>query len=419
MSVILNEDSTLEEWCKELAEIYGNNVSVSVYPLFRWSQFMNDVTILAEETRRKRYPESIPQIARILGRFLDFIGAYLNRSPIPTFPNTDNDRWKVWQSLADLLAASFQLKSFEHLPAEHLPEGLTRWILAKYPKVCSKCGMKPCHCVVEPWVFENRREDLEAYKEYKKYIKNKEEANYKLQNELKKMEPDNNLSLKKFFTFFSGIYRNSYHKAEIDSIVMHLSEEVGEATTELTRLQLIWLAPVKIFTKKRIEEIKNVVEAKTVPKLHKIPELENEIKKRLSVLHKELDNLVSNKEETKNKMRDLFGEKFPINKGKPDEWVRLWFIVKISEKLKEELADIASWIAAIACKLDEIVKINKNHDGSEVGSEVIKELKSIYVSTNTLRPKPRCRACNQPQCNDKCLLEHSCSNELVEHIMMM
>jgi NTP pyrophosphatase (non-canonical NTP hydrolase) len=267
--------------------------------------------------------------------------------------------------------------------------------------------------VLKPWVFENRREDINAYTEYENYIKNKKVANNKLEDKLKEIASDYDLPLKSFFTFFSGIYRNSYYKAEIDSILMHLSEEVGEATTELTRLQLIWLAPLGIFDKERIEEIKKCVDAKIDSKLSKIPEFGEKIKNRLSDLHNNLDYLVSNNQEIKNMIKNLYGIDFLINEGTSDEWVRLWFIVKISEKLKEELADIVSWIVAIACKLCERVK--KDQDGLTI----INELIDIYVSTKTIRPKPRCKSCDKPQCSNNCLVEHSCSNELVEHIMMM
>ena len=38
---------------------------------------------------------------------------------------------------------------------------------------------------------------------------------------------------------------------------MHLNEEVGEATIELTKLELIWLSPSDIFTNKgTVEDIK-------------------------------------------------------------------------------------------------------------------------------------------------------------------
>ena len=166
----LNEKTPLNLWCKSLAEIY-KDVTVSDYPMFRWMQFVNDVTILSEEIRRRRYNEAIDQVANILGRYLDFISAYLNNKNNPSFPNTDKERWKVWGKLSELLTASLQLKSYEELPIQHLPEGLTRWILAKYPRVCAKCGKNPCHCVLEPWIFENRREDPEPYKKYKNNIR--------------------------------------------------------------------------------------------------------------------------------------------------------------------------------------------------------------------------------------------------------
>ena len=36
---------------------------------------------------------------------------------------------------------------------------------------------------------------------------------------------------------------------------MHLNEEVGEATIELTKLELIWLSPSDTFNKGTVEDI--------------------------------------------------------------------------------------------------------------------------------------------------------------------
>src|SRR5881296_3076489 len=93
----------VDQWCSDIATVYSN-VRVSDYPMFRWSQFTNDVTILGEYVRRGEENQSRAQVARILGRLLDFVGAYLYRAdvPEPNFPyDTKEGNWKAWTSFSE------------------------------------------------------------------------------------------------------------------------------------------------------------------------------------------------------------------------------------------------------------------------------------------------------------------------------
>ena len=433
---IINENFALGGLCKELANIYmyknekgvEKGVYVSDFPMFRWLQFVNDVTILSEEIRRERYTESIKQVSCILGRFLDFIGTYINKESTPSFSNNNNinNRWKVWLSFSELLATAFNLKSYNSKlkNIEKLPEGLTRWILAKYPFVCAKCGEKPCVCVVKPWVFENRREEPGPYKDYKNNIEDKIKTlsnNITISEDIRKEQNgEYDFFIKGFFNFFKEIYRNSYHKAEIGKIFMHLNEEVGEATIELTKLELIWLSPSDTFNKGTVEDIIGWSEAEIEKKTQNIrgegaSNSKAKIKKQQNDLYTHLRDLVADKKSSsiRKKLADLFGNNFNKINGKPEDWLRFWFIYKISEKFKEELADIASWIVAISCKLCEI----KNND--QEGKEVITQLLKIYTHDSPGHTKLRCRACNNSKCTNSCLVVNSCGKELVEHAMML
>lgn len=215
------EQPSIEAIGERLGRLYSG-VSLSRDPMFAWVQITNDVTILAEELRRSRDDEATERAANVLWRLLEFIGyyAYVHK-PGPTFAGT--------------VARLLRQASHDDIMPEGPREGPTRWILAKYPFACSKCGQAICHCLVEPWVLENRREDPDGY--FAKFLSKAEEARRTLRT-----KQLTEFTLRAMLYHFSAIYRSSYYHQDPWKIGMHLAEEVGEATTELSRLDLGWRA---------------------------------------------------------------------------------------------------------------------------------------------------------------------------------
>ena len=112
---------------------------------------------------------------------------------------------------------------------------------------------------------------------------------------------------------------------------MHLSEELGEATTELGWMQMIWRAKRKniLLGKDKLRHAFEISGVKTREEMRKITDRRNRGIRKKQIQH-ELGTLkVQLKKDPWNALQALIGERF-----------------------KEEIADILSWLSAIIVKLD-------------------------------------------------------------------
>lgn len=136
------DSAPVEEVCLGIASVY-KNVSLAQDPIYRWLQVVNDVTILGEDVRRgaARQTAATERAIKVLMRLLDFLGYYLYAA---SFSPAD-------KSFAAFVSTYLKKKSYDsYFPTSEPKEGLTRWVLVKYPRVCSKCGYAPCHCIFGP-----------------------------------------------------------------------------------------------------------------------------------------------------------------------------------------------------------------------------------------------------------------------------
>lgn len=359
--------STIEEISEHIARVY-EPVRLAESPMFRWIQILNDVTILGEEVRRDRPHEAVDRAGRVLMRVLHFVGHYLYVYQ----SDSSNARF------GDLVSRALKAESYTTYFGSSGPqEGPTRWILAKYPYYCAKCGDNPCECSVHPWVFEERREKPGPFTVYRNRIE----------------EHRNNLSTGniKLFTlpslckFFNDIYRNTYYNQDSWKLVMHLVEELGEVTQELSTIYLIWLGQQQGFdlgsiVDKVLSQAKTKIEQDTGRIRHKRQKVN--IKNRAL---RELEELI----------RSLDGDAG-------------WNIIlgHVSERLKEETADIFSWLAAIIYAL--------------TGGKVISGLGDMinrYVKVKGYMKVLRCAWCGEETCDDSCLVNHAITEELVEKVL--
>src|SRR5574341_1822959 len=138
------EEPSIEEVASRLAQIYAP-VSLSRYPMFAWLLIMDDVTILGEDLRRQREDEAIHRASAVLVRLLEFIGYY-------TYVHDLHDE-ATPRGANDVAARMLRRRSYTRFLPDSLREGPTRWILAKYPFACSKCGHDQCNCLLAPWVL--------------------------------------------------------------------------------------------------------------------------------------------------------------------------------------------------------------------------------------------------------------------------
>lgn len=365
------EATTIEMISKQIAKVY-KNVHFATFPMLRWVQIINDTTILGEEVRRNRYSKAVERAGRILMRLLDFIGHYLY---IHT-PDINNPKFP------DLVAHAFRESSYSNYFGYAGPEeGPTRWILAKYPFVCAKCGDKPCMCSVEPWVFEDRREEPGPFKRYG-------DKTEKRRKNLKKNKHIKPFTLPSLFTFFDALYRNSYYNQDPWKLSMHLAEELGEATIELSRLELGWLGQKASFNLKDV--LQEVQEQAGI----KLEEETNRIKSN--------DHRSRIKTEAQNKLRTMVGK---LNGQSPQDTF-LWLA---SERLKEEIADVFSWLSAVIHRLTILSE-----------SQVLDELKKMtdrYIKSKGHRKVLKCPWCGEEACTNNCLISHGITEELIERAL--
>lgn len=361
----LNEPS-IEEIAKRLAGIYAQ-VTLSRDPMFSWLEIMNDVTILGEDLRRDRGDEAVDRAATVLARLLEFIGyfTYLHA------PSTDN-------TVHDIVARSLQQTSYAEYMSEGEPrEGPTRWILAKYPYACSKCGNEQCHCLLTPWVLENRREEPNEY--FKQFRTQAHKRRKQLRNSTL---PE--FTLQSLLNHFKKIYRANYYHQDAWKLGMHLSEEMGEATVELRRIEL----------RRRAEKASFDIASKA-------SKIIGITRNRIEIQIKKITNI---KEQEKFRVIAETQLKHFETKLGYDPWAFFGNIV--AEKFKEEIADVFSWLVAIIISLDSSdLKIFKKFPKRFE----IKEMGSVRVLA--------CPWCKKAQCTNDCLIVHGVSQELTEQIL--
>ena len=355
----------IDEVARRLGILY-QGVGIAKDPMFAWVQIVNDVTILGEDLRRNRGGEGAARAAKVLFRLLEFLGYYLRIHPI-----TEADEF------ANVVARELRRRSYRSLFPNGPREGPTRWILAKYPHACSKCGQKPCQCLLYPWVIEDRRENPGPYGVWRR---DAQRARAKLKKARK-----TSLTLVAMLNMFEDIYRNSYYNQEPWKVGMHLSEELGEATIELSRLELAWRGRTRFSVTSALDKVVEYATNKIdreVRRLHEGKTDRKQIKSRKRALYAELNK-----------------EKAAFAKG--DGWDE--FRKRVSEKFKEEVSDVFSWLSAVLVKLDpQRVQLEKQR-----GRFVFERGGVEYL---------KCAWCSSETCTDECLVTHGVSSEIIEKI---
>lgn len=361
MAAPLTHDDVIEDMAHRLGTLYAG-VNLSRDPMFSWLHITNDMTILGEELRRDRKDEAADRACKILIRLLEFLGYYLY-----CHPGNKGE-------LSDLVATTLREPSVEGL-LPGFPEGPSRWILVKYPYACSKCGQQPCHCMVYPLVLENRREDPERYLQT---FRIKADAARKKLAEGKHSQ----FTLKSLLAHFREIYHNSYCHQDLWKIGMHLSEEIGEATTELSRMNLRWRAEQAGFDiNGALAKTFEISAAKLGTETRKI--MNQEVKqRRTSEIATEFATL---------------RKKFEANPW--PEYGRL-----VGEKFKEEVSDVFSWLAAIIDRSDpKLACLNL----------LLETLSRFDMGAMRVLA---CKYCHQESCANTCLVTHGVSAEITEKL---
>lgn len=356
---------TLEEWSSKVAKIYAG-VSLAKSPAFRWSLILNDITIVGEDVRRNRPLDGAKRAAKVLMRIFDFVGYYLYQ--------------------ADETGDSFPAFFSQHLrrPSYWMERGLDQegpsaWLLHKFPEACAKCGEKPCECVMKPWVFEERRENPQPYMKLKGTADNKRAGIMKSRSR--------GLTVPAMLDFFNETYRASYYALDPWKVAMHLTEEAGEATVALNRVELSWLA---IGEHLNLLSLNAKLRAQAKSKLEhqaggpRLAQIRKDSMANVDVILRKLQK--SNSDDAWHSVADLAVARF-----------------------KEELCDVLSWLSAILTKLSGLA--------GEMPNGVLVSVLSGYTSESGHVISPACAWCKQEQCSNDCLAKHGVADELIERAL--
>ncbi len=182
---------------------------------------------------------------------------------------------------------------------------------------------------------------------------------------------------------FRMIYRASYYHQEPWKIGMHLSEELGEAMTELSRMQIVCRGRTAFeLTEEMLHVVFAIVRDRLKSETKRISDDTNRQQRR-----EQLDSELQLVE------RKLKGG---------DPWNTMATL--IGERFKEEVADIMSWLSAIIVKLDP--------DLREFERIRMKFVKETEGGVEVLQ----CPWCRQESCSDRCLVLHSLSGEIREAV---
>lgn len=380
------KDTTIDDIAMQLGIVY-KQVTWIKSPLFRWTQIISDISILSEDIRRannvKDYRKAYERAGRILMRILSFLGHYLY-----IHPKIDHRGITNIKSSSDLVAYTLQKPSFvDYFPSNMFREGPSKWVLAKYPNTCSKCGSSPCICIVEPWIFEERRKKPTPYFDFQSQVK---KARRGLKQAIRKNPSLKEFTLPRLLNFFESLYRNHYYREDPWRLTMHLYEEFGEATAELTRLELAFIGlKKKTLSQTDYKRIFDKVEEETqVNKKNLIDDIDIRYRKKID----------------KKLTKPLTAAIERLNK----KYIWSDVIEMAGLRFKDETADLLSWLSAVICKLCSICEIQH-----ETALERIVDRYLDRHGDSGVR-NFKCSWCNQSECRDWCLIGHEVSEEIME-----
>ncbi len=367
--------TSVDQLAKLVAHVY-EGVSLSDDPTFRWLNVFTDVTILGEEIRRgeSRRSDAVERAMKVLIRLLDFVGFYLTRK-------VKKGDYSFSNFFGEIVQTSSYTKVFPD--PNDPPEGPSRWILVKYPHTCAKCAEAPCECVLTPWLFEERRQKPSGYEAFRK----------KAETARKDLSSESLLTLPSLFSFFSGIYRNTYYSQDIWKTTMHLSEEVGEVTAQLVRVQLLH-------------------------RVHSSPSLLGKSKTAWAPIKQEADgrlNRILNRVDDNDEMKPILQQEKTRTLADAIEVARKstnpakYVALLAGEKLKEEIADVFSWLSAVIIQLSKGQALNAKYLQDLLENE--EYLHSVHDGQLELK----CKWCGKRQCTDRCLINHGIAAELYEN----
>lgn len=305
----------IDDWVLKHYSVYGlNNRDKPAIEL--WLQTVTEGARLAEDVRRGRIMKALDEdLVDLFGWVCAFVGKYLHQA------NFDKD---------DPIGEA--LRTPTGMPG---PETLSKWILQKYPGVCPACGCAPCICSSHRGAFENRKEGGHHAPGgqraiYEKLRKERVEEGKKLYRAAWKKYADSesdreafySLTLDELIDSFIFIYGGGLEGLDLWQIAAHLLEEIGEVGEEVAFLTEMKSLKQLVADAKRNGGFQEVVN-KAYRREGSPPELKGELEK--------------------------------LKAGAENEIVERLRNASI-KTLKEELADVFSWLCAVLYRMGDIMR---------------------------------------------------------------
>jgi NTP pyrophosphatase (non-canonical NTP hydrolase) len=199
----------------------------------------------------------------------------------------------------------------------------SKWILDKYPLVCHVCGLGKCICSSHRDISENRNIREEFLQEG---IRKSRNAKKSLSKSPTGRAP---LTLDGFVNMFEKIYGGSVYGTSLDEVAFHFLEEIGEVSIGLALLG----------------------------------DLENE-----SLLGAIVDWEPTISAIRADAIRFDIEPRFSLDRleGRPLKSVRKQLRTWLELSVRDELADVFSWIASLLYKLNQILRQSKSLANLEV-----------------------------------------------------
>lgn len=213
-------------------------------------------------------------------------------------------------------------------------------------------------------------------------------------SKLKKLKTIEEFTIPSLLEFFKAIYRNQYYTQDPWKIAMHVYEELGEATTELGRLELALQGLKQDFSL-------NSATRKAKADLHtSINETTEDISDDITVDPKYKRNNL------RNEMKRQAGLELKMIENR--QWK--YFVEIVSLRFKEEIADVFSWLVAIIKRLTQ-------KDRKDVCPEIMEIIRKDYVGKEGRTDLLKCDWCNKKLCEKKCLPSHEIYEEILELVL--
>lgn len=350
---------SLDYWIRKFHQIYGS-VNKHRHPGQIWAQVIDNASQLAEMIRRP--PLNTDEALKFSMNIFLWTIAFVGKYTIPNVSVLEKREREIGDPIGPLLRQTDESDPDDFL--ENYPESYSKWLLLKYPTVCPKCAKNPCVCPSYRRIIEGRHDLYKReYEEFESGLGSlKEEAKSKALDIADNFITNN--SLEDTIHFFIDIYGGANFDLDIWKINAHLLEEIGEVTSELLTISELNI---------RTENGVNI----------------NRILKHLDKKGKFEDGKLPD-------LKDLI--------GRNEREIICSIRGKIAKNIKEELADVFSWLSAL---------LNKIGDELRAREKDPKKRKEKKFLADYIKPKFEhkihaghylCPYCDNAVCSNKCFL---------------